>query len=112
MTAPERSGNGSDRMTLIEFPLFLLYMLMAASCVRWGLHRYGRRGAVGGLVFAFIILPLIIYGFGILASLIYSSLPDRQVQLFKLPASAFGQRPFCPLLRLRNALPQARPPPL
>jgi hypothetical protein len=75
MTTPKLSWNGSGQITLIEFILFPLYIVLVATCVRWGLHRYGWRGALGGLIFGFILLPLGAYALGILASLIYFGIP-------------------------------------
>lgn len=75
MTMPARSTKDSGRLTLIELLLFTSYILLAVSCVRWGLYRYGWRGAVGGLIVVLVILPLVAYALGFLASWIYTGLP-------------------------------------
>jgi hypothetical protein len=47
---------------------------------------------------------------GLLGDIQLSGLSYRQVPFVQLPASALGEWSFRSLLRVRNALPKARPP--
>jgi len=75
MTTATRSGKDSGRITLIETIFFALYILLIAACFTWGRLRYGWRGAVGGLIFVLIVLPLVVSVLGYLAELIYLGRP-------------------------------------
>jgi hypothetical protein len=76
MPITDRARTDSGRLTLIEAILFPLYILLIVSCVQWGLHRHGWRGAVLGLLFVFIILPLGAIALGLLLSAVYSGMPS------------------------------------
>jgi hypothetical protein len=79
MTTPACSRKDSGRLTLIEMILVRLEIVLIASCVRWGLHSYGWRGAVGGLIFVFIVLPLDAFALCLLVSLVYTGMPSYPI---------------------------------
>lgn len=62
-------------MTLIEVVFLPLYILLLYSSARWGYHRDGWRGVVGGLIAVLVVLPLVGYALGFLWSLIYAGWP-------------------------------------
>ena len=76
MTTPARFGKDSGRVTLIETIMFPLYLLLIASCVRWAVHRYGWRGGIGRFILVFVVLPLVPFALGLLASAIYWGMPS------------------------------------
>ncbi len=76
MTAPARSRKDSGKVTLIETILFPLYLLLIVACVRWAVHRYGWLGGVVRLILVFVVLPLVPFALGLLASAIYWGMPS------------------------------------
>jgi len=94
MTTPTRSGKDYLRITLADFIVFPFYVLLTVASVERGYHWYGWRGAVGGLLFVFILLPLAAYAVGILACLIYFGIPNPPCRTGKCRSDNYQRRVF------------------
>jgi hypothetical protein len=76
MTTAARSRKDSGRITLIEMIMFPIFILLVTASVRWAVNRYGWIGGIARWIFVFILLPLVPFALGLLASAIYWGMPS------------------------------------